>query len=114
MEIKDIYGNECGTLYTLRLISGKWRLPILWKLYDHKILRFNALKKEVTGITNMMLTQCLQDFEEHNLISRIQYKEIPPRVEYTLTSDGIALILLLKQLHEWGNLQLEKTYINTK
>ena len=51
MNIKDIYGNDCPTLYALSLISGKWRLPILWKLYEYKTLRFNALKKEVTGIT---------------------------------------------------------------
>lgn len=108
MNIKDIYGNDCPTLYALSLISGKWRLPILWKLYDYKTLRFNALKKEVTGITNMMLTQCLQDFESHKIVSRIQYEEIPPRVEYTLTEDGKTLVLLLKQLHKWGSLQLKK------
>lgn len=106
MEIKDIYGNICPTLYTLSLISGKWRLPILWKLYMHPTLRFNTLKKEVTGITNMVLTQCLQDFEAHNIVTRIQYNEIPPRVEYALTDSGIALIHILESLENWGNQQL--------
>lgn len=111
MNIKDIYGNDCPTLYTLSLISGKWRLPILWKLYEFKTLRFNALKREVCGITNIMLTQCLQDFEEHNLIKRTQYAEIPPKVEYSLTIDGIKLVSILKELHEWGKIQLEKNNI---
>ena len=79
MNIKDIYGNDCPTLYTLSLISGKWRLPILWKIYEFKTIRFNALKKEVYGITNIMLTKCLQEFEKNNVVKRTQYEEIPPR-----------------------------------
>lgn len=110
MNIKDIYGNDCGTLYTLSLISGKWRLPILWKIYDYKLIRFNTLKKEIIGISNMMLTQCLKDFELHNIITRIQYEEIPPRVEYKLTENGTALVLLLSQIHTWGNLQLKNNH----
>ena len=106
MQIIDIYGNPCPTLYVLSLISGKWRLPILLKLDQHQALRFNALKKEIPGITNMMLTQCLQDFEAHQLILRTQYEEIPPHVEYSLTPTGKELLVLLKQLHEWGTLHL--------
>lgn len=102
MNIKDIYGRDCPTLYTLSLISGKWRLPILWKIYEHKVLRFHELKKEVTGITNMMLTQCLQDFEAHHIVQRIQYDEIPPKVEYCLTSSGIELVEILKVVNAWG------------
>lgn len=108
MNIKDIYGNDCATIYVLSLVSGKWRLPILWKLYDHKTLRFNEIKREVTGITNMVLTQCLKDFESKNLISRVQYETIPPKVEYSLTEDGLELIRLLQQLEKWGQEQLDK------
>lgn len=102
MNTKDIYGNNCPTLYTLSLISGKWRMPIIWKLYQCKVLRFNELKKEVTGITNMMLTQCLQDFEKNQIIQRVQYDEIPPKVEYRLTPAGIELVEVLKVINTWG------------
>lgn len=109
MQIIDIYGKPCPTLYALSLISGKWRLPILWKLDQHSSLRFNALKREIPGITNMMLTQCLQDFEAHNLVKRTQYEEIPPHVDYTLTPNGQELLTILKHLHQWGASQLDQS-----
>lgn len=107
MNITDIYGNKCPTLFTISLISGKWRLPILWKLSDNKTLRFNELKRQVTGITNMMLTECLKDFETHNIVQRIQYNEIPPRVEYSLTANGKELVSILQDLHKWGQVQMD-------
>lgn len=110
MNIKDIYGNDCPTLYTLSLISGKWRLPILWKIYEFKTIRFNALKKEVYGITNIMLTKCLQEFEKNNVVKRTQYEEIPPRVEYSLTENGVNLLLLLTKLNEWGKNNMSEVY----
>lgn len=108
MNIKDIYGNDCATLYTLSLVSGKWRLPILWQLYKNKVLRFNELKKEVIGISNIVLTQCLKEFELNKIVNRTQYDVIPPKVEYSLTEEGIKLILLLEQLDSWGKGQLIK------
>ena len=107
MNITDIYGNKCPTLYTLSLISGKWRLPILWKLSVAETLRFNELKRQVTGITNMMLTESLKDFEMHNIVKRIQYNEIPPRVEYSLTENGQELVSILQDLHKWGQAQID-------
>lgn len=55
-----------------------------------------------------MLTSCLKDFELNNIIKRIQYAEIPPKVEYSLTEDGIKLISLLRELDNWGKHQLHK------
>ena len=49
-----------------------------------------------------MLTQCLQDFEAHHIVQRIQYEEIPPRVEYSLTEEGGTLITILESLNDWG------------
>lgn len=49
-----------------------------------------------------MLTQCLQDFEAHHIVQRIQYDEIPPKVEYSLTSSGIELVEILKVVNAWG------------
>lgn len=108
MNIKDIYGNDCPTLYTLKLLSGKWRLPILWKINQFETLRYNELKREVTGITNMVLTQCLQELEAAHIILRRQYQEIPPRVEYSLTEDGKLLVENLDNIKAWGTMQFEK------
>lgn len=103
MNIKDIYGNSCPTLFALTLLGGKWRLPILWKLSEHEVLRYNELKREVKGITSMVLTQCLQELELVHIINRKQYEEIPPRVEYSLTDEGKQLVDNLNSIRDWGS-----------
>ena len=104
MNIKDIYGNDCPTLYVLKLISGKWRIPILWKIDEFGTLRYNELKREVIGITSMVLTQCLQELEATHIILRKQYQEIPPHVEYSLTDEGRQLVRNLDKIKDWGTM----------
>ncbi len=70
MNFRDIYGNNCPTLFTLKLISGKWRIPIIWKINEFETIRYNELKREVIGITSMVLTQCLQELEASHIILR--------------------------------------------
>lgn len=99
------YSNRfqgCPLTYTLDIIGGKWRLPIIWALSKNGIMRYNEISKEISGITNMMLTQSLRDLEDKGVISRKQYMEIPPRVEYSLTESGEKLIPALKALAAWG------------
>lgn len=108
MNIKDIYGNNCSTLYVLQLVSGKWRLPILWKLHQFEVIRYNELKREITGISNTVLSQCLRELEDAHIIFRKQYEEIPPRVEYKLTEDGIKLVQTLDQVRNWGDIMFAK------
>ncbi len=107
MNIKDIYGNNCPTLYVLKLISGKWRIPIIWKIKDFETIRYNELKREVIGITSMVLTQCLQELEASHIILRKQYQEIPPRVEYSLTDEGRQLVQYLDMIKDWGTMMFE-------
>lgn len=105
METKNIYGEECPVYYVLNMISGKWWLPILWQLSQSGVMRFSDLKRSVSGITNMMLTNCLQDLENNQIIERKQYAEIPPRVEYRLSERGVLLIETLRDLKQWGEEQ---------
>ena len=97
----------CPVVYTMNVIGQKWRIPILWHLADEGTLRYNEIKRGVAGITNIMLTQSLRDLEQHGLIDRIQYHEIPPRVEYSLSERGKTLIPILRSFHEWGAKQME-------
>jgi DNA-binding HxlR family transcriptional regulator len=99
--------DGCPVRYALNLIGGKWKLPILWVLGQCKVVRYNELKRKVDGITNMMLSQSLKELERDHLISRTQYMEIPPRVEYTLTCAGTKLLPALNELAEWGTGQLK-------
>lgn len=102
METKNIYGEDCPIYYVLNIISGKWRLPILWQLSQNGVMRFGQLKRSVVGINNMMLTNSLQELENNHIIERKQYAEIPPRVEYCLSERGVKLIQTLRDLKEWG------------
>jgi len=102
----NIYDTKCPLIYTLEIIGQKWKLPIMWYLFENDFTRYNELKRKVKGITNMMLTKSLKELEEHNLIVRIQYETIPPKVEYALTERGKALLPALNELSIWGEEQL--------
>lgn len=106
MNDKGLYRSRfdnCPLTYALNLIGGKWRLPIIWALSKNGTLRYNELKRNIEGITNMMLTQTLKDLEQYGIINRKQFMEVPPRVEYSLTERGEELIPALKALAHWGN-----------
>jgi len=106
MNNKEVYKgrlDSCPLTFALNIISGKWRLPIIWALSKNKIMRYNELKKGINGISNMMLTQTLKELELYDIIKRKQFVEIPPRVEYSLTNNGEDLIPALKELANWGD-----------
>jgi DNA-binding HxlR family transcriptional regulator len=103
----NIYETKCPLIYALEIIGQKWKLPIMWYLFDNDFIRYNELKRKIKGITNMMLTKSLKELEEHNLIVRIQYETIPPKVEYGLTERGKALLPALNELSKWGEEQLK-------
>ncbi|KUO74308.1 MAG: transcriptional regulator [Clostridia bacterium BRH_c25] len=95
--------DNCPLTFALNLIGGKWRLPIIWALNKNGTMRYNELKRNIDGITNMVLTQSLKELESNGIIDRKQFMEVPPRVEYSLTDNGENLIPALKALADWGN-----------
>ena len=97
----------CPIVYALSIIGQKWKIPILWHLGEDGTLRYNQLKRGVRGITNIMLTQSLQELEAHGLVSRAQLSDIPPHVEYSMTERGKTLIPLLEAMDAWGKEQME-------
>lgn len=101
------YDHTCPIVYALSIIGQKWKIPILWHLADEGTLRYNELKRGVYGITNIMLTQCLRELEEHGLVAREEFGTIPPKVEYSLTERGKTLMPVLYELHNWGQGQIE-------
>ena len=109
MPDRNLYDGSCEIVDALNLLSGRWKLPILWKL-SYGNMRYNELKRQVHGITNIMLTRSLQELEAHGLVIRIQYSEVPPHVEYGLTMTGLKLVPALHELKKWGEEQarLEK------
>ena len=98
---------KCPIIHALDIIGQKWKIPIMWHLAEQEAIRYNELKRSVPGITNMMLTKSLQELEAHQLVNRVQYNTIPPKVEYSLTERGKTLLPVLVQLHVWGEEQIK-------
>ncbi len=92
----------CPLQVALKKIGGKWKIPIICVLSTEKGIRYNELMKKVTGITNTMLASSLKDLEKDGLITRVQYNEMPIRVEYFITDKAKELIPTLQLLAIWG------------
>lgn len=98
----SIEDNTCHVRSALKVIKGKWKIPILWVLAQNGTLRYNELKKSVIGITNMMLASSLKELEQNGLVHRVQYNKIPPHVDYSLTESGKEVIQVLAKLEKWA------------
>ncbi len=92
----------CPLGSALKVVGGKWKIPILCALHQDGATRYNELKHKIRGITNTMLASSLKELEEDGLIHRKQYMEMPVRVEYTLSGFCNELMPILKQLAHWG------------
>ena len=98
--LEEILQN-CPVQHSLKFIGGKWRMGIIWSL-RLGCRRFGELKRDVLGITEKMLIQELRYLESLDIISREVYYEIPPKVEYSLTSRGRTLIPVVEHIVSWG------------
>lgn len=94
--------QECGVSKVMDIFGGKWKLKILWIICNHEGIRFNQLRREVNGITNVMLMRSLELLMEHDLVIRKDFQTIPPHVEYYLTKKGEDLVPFMQQLDLWG------------
>jgi DNA-binding HxlR family transcriptional regulator len=98
----------CGLEAALAVVGGKWKVLILWPLHSAGARRFGELRREVTGISEKMLIQHLKEMEADGIVTRKDYKEVPPRVEYKLTAFGESLCTALAPLCEWGTLHMRR------
>lgn len=96
------YKLECSTIkVTLNVMGGKWK-PLILYLLQKETLRFSELQKMIDGITQKMLTQQLRELEADGIISRKIYPQIPPKVEYSLTTHGKSILPILLSMEKWG------------
>lgn len=93
---------DCPVKYALDLLNGKWKLRIIWELNQQETIRFNELQRRLNGISSVMLSKSLEELEKNQIVNRRQYNEIPPKVEYSLTSLGKAIDPALRALGNWG------------
>lgn len=96
---KDI---RCPLEYGLDVFGGKWKSRIICVLAEKKKLRYGELRKEMANITDAVLASALKELITDNMIKRMQYNEIPPRVEYSLTEKGISAVPILQSICRWS------------
>jgi DNA-binding HxlR family transcriptional regulator len=94
---------SCGMSYTLTTIGGRWKPAILFRLCGEK-MRYSELRDSIPGVTERMLALQLRELEKDGLIKRSAYAEVPPRVEYELTTKGRSLKPILQSLSDWGEM----------
>lgn len=100
-EIEDRVFSGCPVGVTLDVIGGKWKGIILYQLLSGT-KRYNELRRLQPAVTQRMLTLQLRELEQDGIVHREVYKQIPPRVDYSLTPFGRTLEPIIVAMKEWG------------
>ena len=93
--------------YAFSLIEGKWKMHILFWLWKKEIMRYGELRTALEYVSNKMLSNQLKELESDGLITRTEYPQVPPRVEYSLTEKGLSIMPVLQELCLWGHEHFE-------
>ena len=102
MEATDYVDGVCPVGVTVGMVGGKWKIAILWEL-NKNTKRFCQLQRDLPGgISQAVLTTQLRELEKAGLVNRKVYREVPPRVEYSLTRLGQSFVPVITQMGEWG------------
>ncbi|KAB2494235.1 winged helix-turn-helix transcriptional regulator [Priestia endophytica] len=88
--------------YTLSIISGKWKLLIIYHLSKNGAVRYNELQRMIGKVTYRTLSSTLKGMESDGLVHREEYPQIPPKVEYSLTEKGQTLWPIIQEMCHWG------------
>lgn len=94
--------DECGVAYAMSVLGGKWKMAIVWKLYDGT-LRFAQLRRALVGVSEGVLITQLKELERDGLIVRHALDRVPPHVEYSVSALTRDLEPALRLLDHWGN-----------
>ena len=90
-----------GIEQALKTVDGRWKLTILFHLFGGRMLRFSDLERAIPGISQKMLTQQLRQMEDDGIVRRFVHHQVPPKVEYALTSWGETLCPALDEFLKW-------------
>lgn len=97
----ELQNTACPIKRLTDILGSKWATEILYQLVIHPTMRFGEFKRQIPALTNTMLANSLRKMEERGIISRTQYNEIPPRVEYSLTELGHSLQGVVFEAAKW-------------
>lgn len=101
---KELQGRtyRCFFELALSVMGGKWKPVVLFHLGQTGVQRYSELKRHLPEVTDRMLTRQLRELEADGLITREVYRQVPPRVEYSLTQQGLGLFPILLTMRDWG------------
>lgn len=91
-----------GVELAIKMLEGRWKLLILFHLFEGQLRRFSDLERAIPAISQKMLIQQLRQMEAHGIVRRIVHHQVPPKVEYCLTDWGKALCPALNALLKWA------------
>ena len=94
--------GNCPVTPLLVMLQGRWKSQVMYEMCMYDTVRFGRMKQDLPGITNTMLTTALRELGEDGLISRKQFNQIPPHVEYSLTEMGRDLLPVFYAIMNWG------------
>jgi len=94
-------GGKCPAETTLAVIGGRWKVLILYQLFQG-VKRFSELQRALKGVTQKMLTQQLREMERDGIVQRTVYPQVPPKVEYRLSTLGETLKPVVNAMCKWG------------
>jgi DNA-binding HxlR family transcriptional regulator len=109
--MKDLI--NCPAERAIYFLGGKWKIRILFTLFNNKKVRFNELKKVLKTITQQMLSKQLKELETDGIVNRKVHQVVPPKVEYSLTEFGLSVIPILKSFSDWNRKKHKNYFIKT-
>jgi DNA-binding HxlR family transcriptional regulator len=105
MRDEKFCASNCSFTRAIGAIGNKWK-PIILNVIGTRTIRFGQLDSIIPLISRKVLTEQLKELEEDQLLERLAFKELPPRVEYKLSEKGLAFLPILENIKEW-NLKYE-------
>lgn len=108
LDIRDSRFCDTGYSYAMSLIQGKHKMAILYCLMEYQPVRFNEMRRYLGNITDKTLSRNLKELENDGLVTRREYPQIPPKVEYNLSELGASLMEVLDELCLWGTQHMPK------
>ena len=95
--------ERCKTVSAIqKILGGKWKIEIIYYIAFQDVHRFGELRRHIGDITESSLTKQLRELEADGFITRHDYQEVPPHVEYNLTDFGKSFIPVFEHMKQWG------------
>ncbi|OAZ44830.1 winged helix-turn-helix transcriptional regulator [Paenibacillus polymyxa] len=98
---------NCEKELTLSVLSGKWKVVILWHLGVEGPHRFSDLQRLFPKLSHKVLTNQLRELMEDGIVHREVYPEVPPKVEYSMTALGMTILPIVEMMYEWGKKRVQ-------